>query len=94
MFVQDEYEPAAREEIACTSLPDGEAHYRACLRVHTSTNMTAEEIHELGKKYGDSRPILWLCVQFCKLSILYVCANPNRTFFSPLSMTCVRSLAG
>ncbi len=31
-------------------LPDGEEYYQYCLKVHTSTDMTADEIHELGKK--------------------------------------------
>ncbi|WOJ94745.1 DUF885 domain-containing protein [Congregibacter variabilis] len=29
-------------------LPDGDAYYNYCLRVHTTTEMTAEEIHALG----------------------------------------------
>ena len=36
-------------EIAVSSLPDiGEQFYKQCLKFHTSTNMTAEEIHNLG----------------------------------------------
>ena len=36
-------------EIAVSSLPDiGEQFYKQCLKFHTSTNMTEEEIHNLG----------------------------------------------
>lgn len=50
-FFKDEYEPACAargERIGCRDLPDGLAHYAQCLRFHTSTTMTAEEIHERG----------------------------------------------
>jgi uncharacterized protein (DUF885 family) len=30
------------------SLPDGEEYYRRCLVLHTSTNMTPDEIHQIG----------------------------------------------
>ena len=36
-------------EIAVSSLPGiGEQFYKQCLKFHTSTNMTEEEIHNLG----------------------------------------------
>ncbi|MFO0873862.1 MAG: DUF885 domain-containing protein [Phycisphaerales bacterium] len=47
-FVVDEYLPRCRETIAATALPDGEAYYAHCLRVHTTTNLGAREIHEIG----------------------------------------------
>ena len=41
-------------EIAVSSLPDiGEQFYKQCLKFHTSTNMTAEEIHNLGLEEVD-----------------------------------------
>ena len=37
-----------RKEIAATSLPDGVSYYRECIRFHTSTELTPEEIHKIG----------------------------------------------
>jgi uncharacterized protein (DUF885 family) len=47
-FVQDEYVPAARDEIAATSLPDGAAYYQFCIRYHTTLDLTPRQIHEVG----------------------------------------------
>ena len=46
---------AHQESVATTDdgawkLPEGAAYYAACLRHHTSTDMTAEAIHELGRR--------------------------------------------
>lgn len=49
-FIEKEYLPACRPEIAATSLPKGEEFYKACLKFHTTTNLTAEEIHQMGLK--------------------------------------------
>ncbi|MEC9374545.1 MAG: DUF885 domain-containing protein, partial [Planctomycetota bacterium] len=45
----DDYIPAARESIAATDLPDGDAFYNYALSNFTTTQLTAREIHELGK---------------------------------------------
>jgi len=47
-FFTDEYYPRCRESIAASDLPDGAAYYQHQLRVMTTTDMTPEEIHELG----------------------------------------------
>ena len=47
-FLEQEYLPACRKEIAASSLPGGEELYKACLRFHTSTAMTAQQIHDKG----------------------------------------------
>ncbi|MFG0328559.1 MAG: DUF885 domain-containing protein [Phycisphaerales bacterium] len=47
-FVTEEYIPATRESIAATDWPDGEAYYNHQLRVMTTTDLTAREIHEIG----------------------------------------------
>ena len=47
-FVERRYIPRARETIALTALPDGAAWYARQIRKHTTTTMSAREIHELG----------------------------------------------
>jgi uncharacterized protein (DUF885 family) len=47
-FLRDEYLPAARETVAWTALPEGEAWYEHEVRAQTTTDMTPEEIHRLG----------------------------------------------
>lgn len=47
-FVERRYLPRARETIALQALPDGAAWYARQIRKHTTTNMSAREIHELG----------------------------------------------
>jgi len=49
-FLESEYLPNTRPEIAATSLPSGKQFYNACLKFHTSTDLTAEEIHQIGLK--------------------------------------------
>ena len=47
-FLQSEYQQCCRPEIAATSLPRGEKFYAACLRFHTTTSLTASQIHQMG----------------------------------------------
>jgi uncharacterized protein (DUF885 family) len=47
-FIEKEYWPRARAEGGLWALPDGEARYAAAVRRATTTNLTPEEIHELG----------------------------------------------
>ncbi|XP_037073357.1 uncharacterized protein LOC119094401 [Pollicipes pollicipes] len=47
-FIETEYLPNTRPAIAATSLPNGENYYRECLRFHTSSELTADHIHEIG----------------------------------------------
>lgn len=42
--------PAAKENLGVWALPEGEAFYAHCLALHTTTTLTADEIHELGLK--------------------------------------------
>jgi len=50
-FLESEYLAACRPDIAASSLPGcGPEFYKACLKFHTSTDLTAEEIHEKGVK--------------------------------------------
>ncbi|WP_413290994.1 DUF885 domain-containing protein [Bdellovibrio sp. HCB337] len=49
-FVVTQYIPGARESIAMTDLPDGVAWYNYMSRMHTTTKMTSDELHNLGLK--------------------------------------------
>jgi len=47
-FYRDEYLPKTRTSVSAHDLPDGDAFYRSQIREYTTTDMTPEEIHELG----------------------------------------------
>ena len=47
-FLRDTYRPKARPSIALTSLPSGRELYDTAVRFHTTTTMTAEQVHALG----------------------------------------------
>lgn len=47
-FMQTEYIPRARTDIAAEDLPDGNAFYQAQIREYTTLDMTPDAIHQLG----------------------------------------------
>ncbi len=47
-FVQDEYAPKGRSEVGYWALPDGVAHYAYLVKSNTSTDLSPEQIHQLG----------------------------------------------
>jgi uncharacterized protein (DUF885 family) len=47
-FLEREYLPAARTALGARSLPDGERYYRFLVHDHTTTDMTPDQIHDLG----------------------------------------------
>ena len=47
-FLAKTYVPGARESISMRDLPDGEARYAEQLRTYTTTDLTPEQIHQLG----------------------------------------------
>lgn len=47
-FVENEYLPAARKTIAMRDLPNGEAWYAYNVRQDTTTDLTPEQIHQIG----------------------------------------------
>jgi uncharacterized protein (DUF885 family) len=49
-FIKESYLPVCRKDVSASSLPDGEAFYQYAIRRHTTTNLTAKEIHEIGKR--------------------------------------------
>ena len=48
-YVQNIYLPACRESIAAASLPDGAADYAFHVRWQTTTSLTPQQIHEIGR---------------------------------------------
>jgi uncharacterized protein (DUF885 family) len=51
-FVGD-YLPACRDTIGLSDLPDGDAWYRERVRYHTTTDLTPQEIHDIGRREVD-----------------------------------------
>ena len=49
-FVRDEYAPHGRTEPGVGSLPDGDARYRYAIKRMTTTELTPDQIHEIGLK--------------------------------------------
>jgi uncharacterized protein (DUF885 family) len=49
-FVRDDYAPHGRLDPGIWALPDGEARYRFAIRHQTTTDFTADQIHQLGLK--------------------------------------------
>lgn len=49
-FLRDTYLPVCRETSGLSDLPNGKKTYDYLIKLHTTTLMTADEIHELGKK--------------------------------------------
>ena len=47
-FVAEDYAPKGRTEVGVWSLPDGDAYYAFRVKQSTTTDMTPEQIHELG----------------------------------------------
>ena len=52
-FLQTEYAPLGRSNLAITSLPDGQKRYENDIYARTTTHMTADEIHQLGLREID-----------------------------------------
>jgi uncharacterized protein (DUF885 family) len=47
-FYRDEYYPNTRKSVSAHDLPDGDAFYQSQIRAFTTTEMTPEQIHQLG----------------------------------------------
>ena len=47
-FLQAQYIPGARHDPGLWSLPDGEAYYRFLVKKSTTTDLTPEQIHQIG----------------------------------------------
>ena len=53
IFLEHEYAPNARPMLAVTGLPGGAAIYEFFIRYHTTLDLSAEEIHEIGLREVD-----------------------------------------
>lgn len=49
-FITTEYLPKCRESIAASDWPDGQAYYAYMLRTMTTTDLTAQQIHDIGQR--------------------------------------------
>jgi uncharacterized protein (DUF885 family) len=47
-FINEEYIPAGRDDIAICSLPNGKEYYKHCIRYHTTLDIEPEEIQQTG----------------------------------------------
>ena len=47
-YLASEYSKHTRPDIAATSLPDGKRFYKQCIKFHTNTDLTPDEIHKMG----------------------------------------------
>lgn len=47
-FLADEYVPHCRDSISASALPDGREFYRHRVKMFTTTDMTPDEVHQLG----------------------------------------------
>jgi uncharacterized protein (DUF885 family) len=47
-FFRDEYVPKARTTLAAERLPDGKAYYQSKIVEYTTTDLTAQQIHQIG----------------------------------------------
>ena len=47
-FLEDEYLPRARVSLAARDLPDGDHYYAAKVRQYTTTNLTPDQVHQIG----------------------------------------------
>lgn len=49
-FVEKTYIPSTRTELAASKLPGGQAYYALQVREKTTTNLTPQQIHDIGKR--------------------------------------------
>ena len=47
-FIQTEYIPGARTNLAAESLPDGKAYYQSKILENTTTHLSPAQIHQIG----------------------------------------------
>lgn len=48
-FLEERYLPSARSSLGVREIPGGEAWYRSLVRYHTTTELTPEQVHRIGR---------------------------------------------
>jgi uncharacterized protein (DUF885 family) len=85
-FVRDEYAPHGRTEPGAWSLPDGEKRYRFSIRQMTTTDLSPEQIHEIGVKHiaEDEQQMLALAhkLGFSDLASLNTHIKADRSLYA------------
>ena len=89
-FLIEVYIPGCRETVGMNSLPDGKAWYAYEVRHHTTTDLTPQEIHEIGRRevarIHKEMDALIARTSFKGTSpefLTYLRTNPNFYFKSP-----------
>ncbi|MEJ6007469.1 DUF885 domain-containing protein [Paucibacter sp. AS339] len=62
-FFENEYLPACRDSVGISDTPDGLAYYQNRIEFHTTTRLTAKEIHQIGldevaRIHGDMKAVM------------------------------------
>jgi uncharacterized protein (DUF885 family) len=85
-FVRDEYAPKGRTEPGIWSLPDGAARYRFQIRKMTTTDLTPEQIHQIGLQQVDQTETEMLALAhklgFIDLASLNDHIKNDRSFYA------------
>jgi uncharacterized protein (DUF885 family) len=86
VFVHKEYAPQGRTDPGVWALPDGAARYRYNIRRITTTNLSPEEIHQLGLKQIDETEAQMVAVAhklgFKDLASLNQYIKEERSFYA------------
>jgi uncharacterized protein (DUF885 family) len=48
-FFEQEYFPATRKTLGASAMPDGKEYYKALVKFYTTTNLTPDEVYNIGK---------------------------------------------
>ncbi|MFZ0967126.1 MAG: DUF885 family protein, partial [Candidatus Acidiferrales bacterium] len=85
-FIRDDYAPKGRVDPGIWSLPDGAARYRFQLRLMTTTDLTPDQIHEIGLKQVDAIEVEMLALAhklgFQNLASLNEHIKSERSFYA------------
>jgi uncharacterized protein (DUF885 family) len=84
-FLKAQYIPGGRNDPGIWALPDGEAYYRFLVKQSTTTDMTADQIHQIGvdevKKDEDQLLVIAHKLGFADIKALQNAATHNPKLF-------------